>query len=128
MCEVEKKEVDMQKKSGCKRMRGIIIPLCVLVGALVALPLGATYNPERLDRNQNGIPDDKDMMHGIWTSAPIANADFDGDGVPDSLEDLNKNGVFEPHIGETDPQNSDTDGDGIGDGAEHMGDTAWVGV
>lgn len=30
-------------------------------------------------------------------------ADTDGDTVPDNLEDLNGNGVYEPHLGETDP-------------------------
>ncbi|MCK4257002.1 hypothetical protein KAX35_08940, partial [candidate division WOR-3 bacterium] len=120
----ERKEVGMLEKVGGKKMRGIIFPLVLLIGAMVALPLGAIYTPP--DRNQNGLPDHIDMMHGIWTIAPMPNADFDADGVPDSLEDANKNGVFEPHLGETDPQCFDTDGDGIIDGAEYKNDHTWL--
>jgi hypothetical protein len=42
--------------------------------------------------------------------------DADGDGLPDSVEDANGNGVWDP--GETDRFNPDTDGDGIPDGRE----------
>lgn len=42
--------------------------------------------------------------------------DMDGDGLPDSLEDINNNGIVDP--GETDYRNPDTDGDGIPDGME----------
>ncbi|MCK4595174.1 hypothetical protein KAT73_00185, partial [candidate division WOR-3 bacterium] len=119
-----RKEVGMLEKVRGKKMRGIIFPLVLLIGAMVALPLGAIYTPP--DRNQNGLPDHIDMMHGIWTINPLPNADFDADGVPDSLEDSNKNGVFEPHIGETDPQCFDTDGDGIIDGAEYKGNHTWL--
>ncbi|OYD13713.1 hypothetical protein CH333_10330 [candidate division WOR-3 bacterium JGI_Cruoil_03_44_89] len=126
MRDTEKKEVGMLKKVGGTKMRGMVFPLALLIGALIALPLGAAYTPP--DRNQNGIPDDKDMMLGIWDPTGPPTADFDGDGVPDSLEDLNKNGVFEPNLGETDPQNIDSDADGITDGEEHMADVTWSGV
>jgi hypothetical protein len=43
-------------------------------------------------------------------------ADFDGDGIYDTLEDKNKNCVVDP--GESDPANVDTDGDGCSDGLE----------
>jgi parallel beta-helix repeat protein len=43
-------------------------------------------------------------------------ADFDADGIPDVLEDVNKNCVSDP--GETDPENDDSDGDGLKDGIE----------
>jgi len=43
-------------------------------------------------------------------------ADTDDDGIPDGVEDVNKNGVVDNN--ETDPCNIDTDGDGIQDGIE----------
>jgi len=43
-------------------------------------------------------------------------ADTDDDGISDSAEDANKNGVVDP--GETDPCSVDSDGDGIQDGTE----------
>lgn len=43
-------------------------------------------------------------------------ADWDADGIPDVLEDVNKNCVADP--GETDPEQADTDGDGLNDGIE----------
>jgi hypothetical protein len=43
-------------------------------------------------------------------------ADTDDDGIPDGVEDVNKNGVVDNN--ETDPCNIDTDGDGIQDGTE----------
>jgi hypothetical protein len=42
--------------------------------------------------------------------------DSDGDGLPDSVEDKNGNGIVDP--GETDPFDADTDDDGIIDGIE----------
>jgi outer membrane protein OmpA-like peptidoglycan-associated protein len=42
--------------------------------------------------------------------------DTDGDGIPDGIEDANKNGQVDP--GETDPTKADSDGDGILDGLE----------
>ncbi len=50
-------------------------------------------------------------LHGI---AYVS--DSDGDGLPDSVEDSNGNGIVDP--GETDPQNPDSDGDGLTDGQE----------
>ncbi|MBK8269726.1 MAG: hypothetical protein IPK83_16100 [Planctomycetes bacterium] len=43
------------------------------------------------------------------------NPDSDGDGLTDGEEDANKNGIFEPALGETDPRNWDSDGDGLSD-------------
>ena len=42
--------------------------------------------------------------------------DSDGDGIPDTIEDTNGNGIVDE--GETDPQSADTDGDGLLDGIE----------
>ncbi len=47
-------------------------------------------------------------------------ADSDGDGLPDGVEDLNQDGLFDPAT-ETDPTRADTDGDGILDGIEDSG-------
>jgi len=44
--------------------------------------------------------------------------DSDCDGLSDGDEDKNKNGRFEPELGETNPNNVDTDGDGLWDGVE----------
>ena len=54
-------------------------------------------------------------MRGL--TDPIV-SDSDGDGLPDGLEDSNRNGRFDVH--ETDPMRVDTDGDGLGDGAEDL--------
>ncbi|MSP93072.1 MAG: hypothetical protein EXR79_14935 [Myxococcales bacterium] len=44
--------------------------------------------------------------------------DTDGDGLIDGLEDANKNGKWDPALGETDATKADTDGDGLDDGFE----------
>lgn len=53
------------------------------------------------------------------------NSDTDGGGIPDGSEDFNRNGLYEPHLGETDPNNPfddgtalDCDGDGLPDAGE----------
>lgn len=58
------------------------------------------------------------------TTDPLL-ADSDGGGLFDGLEDFNRNGMYEPEIGETDPNNpfddntqTDCDGDGLSDAAE----------
>lgn len=48
--------------------------------------------------------------------------DSDGDGLPDSVEDSNRNGKWEPELGETSPILADSDEDGLGDWAETHGD------
>lgn len=50
--------------------------------------------------------------------------DFDGDGLTDSLEDRNGNGVVD--AGETRFDTGDTDGDGIPDGKEDRNRNGWV--
>ncbi len=46
----------------------------------------------------------------------IYNADSDGDGIDDGVEDANNNGIVD--VNETDPANSDTDGDTLSDFVE----------
>lgn len=50
------------------------------------------------------------------TPPPAPGPDSDGDGIPDSEEDTNHNGVVDP--GESDPKNIDTDGDNVPDDVE----------
>lgn len=77
---------------------------------------------QRLDQSW-GTPGP--LISTVASSAPKGNVvsipnnpaiDTDGDGLPDTVEDPNLNGLVDP--GEPDPDNSDTDGDGINDGAE----------
>ncbi|MEI8258775.1 MAG: hypothetical protein WCJ30_24155, partial [Deltaproteobacteria bacterium] len=44
-----------------------------------------------------------------------ASSDSDGDGVPDGVEDPNRDGTISTATGETDPRLWDTDGDGLND-------------
>ena len=48
------------------------------------------------------------------TTVPTLEFDKDLDGLPDSEEDVNRNGIVD--AGETDPLNPDTDGDAVNDG------------
>ncbi len=52
------------------------------------------------------------------TTTNVLVDDTDNDGLKDNAEDANLNGVWEPELGETDPNNPDTDGDGLDDGWE----------
>ncbi|MBN1283497.1 MAG: hypothetical protein JXA24_06995 [Proteobacteria bacterium] len=67
-----------------------------------------------LDSDSDGLSDLHEMMLGTDPYNP----DTDGDGVWDGIEDGNRNGVYEPHLGETNALNSDTDGDSLTDGYE----------
>lgn len=68
------------------------------------------------DTDTDGIPD------SLETSTSSNNADSDGDGLSDGVEDANRNGIFESELGETDANNIDSDDDGISDWAETKGD------
>ena len=57
------------------------------------------------------------------TTSDPTDADSDEDGILDGNEDLNRDGLIDMTIGETDLNNPDTDGDGIFDATE-MGLTA----
>ena len=50
--------------------------------------------------------------------------DNDGDGIPNSIEDTNGNGMVDD--GETDPNNPDTDNDNIGDGDEDANQNGMI--
>ena len=55
------------------------------------------------------------MVPYLWSFTTMF-IDTDNDGIPDSIEDANLNGIVD--AGETDPNNPDTDGDGLSDGVE----------
>ncbi|ETR72835.1 MAG: NHL repeat containing [Candidatus Magnetoglobus multicellularis str. Araruama] len=74
-------------------------------------PLNIFLNP--LDSDGDRIPDQIE----INTGTDPDNADTDGDGIMDGLEDTNQDGIWQKGI-ESDPRNPDTDNDGISDGYE----------
>src|SRR5206468_3556080 len=94
-----------------------------------AMPLYACGGPVRLwagtNQNKQNISTDLsfagDTAPGSLSggvSPPIVtdpNADFDGDGIPNSIEDANHNGLVD--AGETNPQDPDSDNDGLCDGS-----------
>ena len=52
--------------------------------------------------------------------AVACNGDSDCDGLPDSNEDFDGDGIVDVYAGETDPANPDSDGDGLTDGEERL--------
>lgn len=75
-------------------------------------PLNIHLVPQ--DSDGDLIPDQVEIDTGTDPDDP----DSDKDGIPDGLEDLNHNGIWEEHLSELDPRNPDTDNDGIPDGWE----------
>ena len=84
----------------------------------VATPAGAYF----YDSDGDGLPDFYEIKHGIHGDVTDEGDDWDGDGLLDTEEDVNQNGIVD--VGETDPSNWDTDGDGISDGIEGLVDSA----
>lgn len=64
------------------------------------------------DSDEDGIQDDLENA----SCTAVNDADTDNDGLPDGIEDLNRNGLVD--LGETDPCDADSDDDGLQDGAE----------
>jgi Bacterial TSP3 repeat len=54
------------------------------------------------------------------SDAECASDDADCDGLSDSVEDFDGDGIVDLFAGETDPNNPDTDGDGLTDGEERL--------
>jgi hypothetical protein len=72
------------------------------------------------DVDSDGLADSTEDRNGNGVvdlgETDMFDDDTDGDGLPDGAEDANRNGWFDR--GETSPLNADTDGDGINDGAD----------
>lgn len=76
-----------------------------------------------VDFDRDGLPDyleDKNKNCRVDNDeTDPARADSDGDLIPDGIEDFDRDGV--KGAGESDPRLTDTDGDGISDGMEDNG-------
>ncbi|HEX5036982.1 MAG TPA: right-handed parallel beta-helix repeat-containing protein [bacterium] len=76
--------------------------------------------PTLKDSDRDGIPNYLEDPNRDCTrqfgETDAFDKDTDGDGLDDGVEDYNRNGHVD--AGETDPKNWDTDGDGIPDGSE----------
>ena len=72
------------------------------------------------DGDLDGMADDVEVG-GIDSSTRLL-ADTDRDGLPDVIEDHNRNGICEIELKETCASQADTDGDGLSDWAETHGD------
>ena len=68
----------------------------------ISLEVKVIPDPTAMDTDNDGIPDFNDD-------------DDDNDGLLDIQEDINKNGLIDFDLNETDPKNPDTDGDGFDD-------------
>ena len=89
---------------------------------------GCPNAPDPRDCDGDGLPnivEDKNRNRIVdQGETDWNNPDTDGDGLKDGEEDTNKNGVVD--VGETDPLNPDTDGDGLKDGDEVKGITIVI--
>ena len=65
-------------------------------------------SPQRVDLNENGLPDGWEQAHGLPTVGNEADEDPDGDGWTNAEEFVRR----------TNPRSADTDGDGIADRVE----------
>ncbi|MCP5463481.1 MAG: right-handed parallel beta-helix repeat-containing protein [Deltaproteobacteria bacterium] len=74
-----------------------------------------------LDADMDGVLDIYEAESGSGVSRSDL-ADSDEDGLADGIEDRNRNGIWEPELGETSAYNADSDGDGLSDWAESHAD------
>jgi hypothetical protein len=65
-------------------------------------------NPNAIDSDADGMPDDWEIIHGFNPLIDDANGNPDGDGLTNAQE----------YTAGTDPHDSDTDGDGLPDGVD----------
>lgn len=79
------------------------------------------------DADLDGIVDQYEQGDGTPSSGGSRddNPDSDSDGLPDSAEDHNRNGIWDQELGETCAYNSDSDRDGLSDWAEVRGDGVY---
>lgn len=70
----------------------------------------------RADTDGDGAPNECDQS--CLNAGMLADLDDDNDGIPDSVEDTNGNGIVDTD--ETDPLNADSDNDGLADGVEDV--------
>lgn len=104
------------------------IEFMAFAGSSVSAGIGDDYLPGAVgtishnifDLDEDGIEDWAEL-DGENPTDPSDN-DSDGDGCSDGDEDSNQNGVFEPDLGEANPNLSDTDIDGLDDCTELTGD------
>lgn len=75
------------------------------------------------DEDMDGIVDS--LETGGNQSSHANNVDSDGDNLPDSVEDKNRNGTWDRNLGETKSYDADTDDDGLSDWAETHGDGVY---
>ena len=94
----------------------------------VTIPANAapgTYTGQALafeDNNNNGVFDANETGDTVTLQVQVrqlASPDTDSDGLDDTEEDVNGNGVVDQ--GETNPNNPDSDNDGLNDGVEVNG-------
>lgn len=88
---------------------------------LVRYVVGASNNARSLNVDvaaTTTAPNDGVLVLAASDPLPLGlvEADTDGDGLPDTVEDHDGDGTVD--VGETDPANPDTDGDGLADGTE----------
>ena len=71
----------------------------------------ATCDPATLPVGINNDFDNDGISNAVELISKIldpCSADTDGDTIPDNEEDLNKNGIYEPELGETHPNDPDS--------------------
>jgi hypothetical protein len=87
--------------------------------------------PVGKDSDLDGIPDaiEENAMDDEGEGSDSKSWDTDGDGLADSVEDKNRNGIWEAFLGETSAYLKDSDMDGLTDYHEIHGDSFYeVGV